>query len=40
MSQQPRPAETGRSTRKVILDVALLICIPSLAIYLISLVWK
>ena len=36
----PRPAEHGRSTRVIILEIALLVLIPTIIIYVISKVWK
>lgn len=39
-AQPPRTSEATRSTRKVILDIFLLVAIPSALIYLISLIWK
>lgn len=40
MSSQPRPNEQGKSGRKLLVEVALLVLIPSAIIYIISLVWK
>ncbi len=40
MSSQPRPSEQGKSSRRILIEVALLVVIPSILIYLVSLVWK
>jgi hypothetical protein len=39
-AQPPRTTAAARSTRRVVLDIVLLIGVPSVLIYLISLVWK
>ncbi len=40
MSSQPRPGEHGRSTKVVILEIILLVMIPTLIIWGISKIWK
>ena len=40
MSSQPRPHEQGRSTRRVALDIFLLVAIPTIVIFIISRIWK
>ena len=41
MSTQPqRPAEGGRSTGRVLLDIVLIVAIPSILIYIVSLIWR
>ncbi len=39
-SQPPRPVESGRSVKRVILDLFLLVAIPTVVIFIISKVWK
>jgi hypothetical protein len=36
----PRPEETGRSTRRILLDIFLIVAIPSAIIYIISRIWQ
>jgi hypothetical protein len=40
MSSQPRPGEHGRSTKVVIIEIILLVTIPTLLIWGISKIWK
>ena len=41
MSSQPRPTEQhGRSTKVIILEIILLVAIPTIVIFIISKVWK
>jgi hypothetical protein len=41
MSSKPQgPAEGHRSTRRVALDIFMIVAIPSVVIYIISKVWK
>lgn len=41
MTAQPtRPGETGRSTQRVLLDIFLIVAIPSAVIYIISRIWN
>jgi hypothetical protein len=41
MSSKPQiPAEAHRSTRRVILDILLLVLIPTIVIFIVSKVWK
>ncbi len=40
MSSQPSHTEPGRSTRRVVLDIILIVSIPTIAIYIISKIWK
>ena len=39
-AQRPRPEETGRSTRRVLLDIFLLVAIPTVVLYIISRIWR
>jgi hypothetical protein len=41
MSTQPgRPAEKGRSTGRILLDIILIVAIPTILIYIVSRVWR
>jgi len=35
----PRTEETGRSTRRILLDIFLIVAIPSVIIYVVSRLW-
>jgi len=39
-SQHPRQVEKGRSTRQILLDIILLVAIPTVLIIIISKIWK
>ena len=38
-AHRPRPEETGRSTRRILLDIFLMVTIPSAMIYVVSRLW-
>jgi hypothetical protein len=41
MATQPgRSVESGRSTRRILLDILLIVSIPTIIIYVISRVWR
>jgi hypothetical protein len=40
MSSQPHPGEHGRSTKVIIIEIILLVTIPTLIIWGISKIWK
>ncbi len=38
-AKSTRPAGPGRSTKRVLLDIVLIVTIPTLVIYAVSLIW-